>query len=185
MVAVIACLRAGASVKSEPPCAGHSLLALARKEMQANSKPAAAPSDGAPSSENPALIKMSNQHTKLGPARSEEPAPTKLDNQHNTQAMPVRTRTTAAAQSPQCQDGLACAVSPHALIASPSNADERHAARPLAERLAGMCICAEALHAYMQCTDAAAAGASLLPKVASTRAAICTNMHFNALDPLR
>ena len=43
MVAVIACLRAGASVKSEPPCAGHSLLALARKEMQANSKPAAAP----------------------------------------------------------------------------------------------------------------------------------------------
>ena len=70
MVAVIACLRAGASVKSEPPCAGHSLLALARKEMQANSKPAAAPSDGAPSSENPALIKMSNQHTKLGPART-------------------------------------------------------------------------------------------------------------------
>ena len=154
------------------------------QEMQA--KLAAAPGDGAPGAEDPALIKkMNNQHTKLSQARSEEPAPTKLDNQHNTQAMPVRTRTTAAAQSPQCQDGLACAVSPHALIASPSNADERHAARPLAERLAGMCICAEALHAYMQCADAAAAGASLLPKVASTRAAICTNMHFNALDPLR
>ena len=107
--------------------------------MQANAEPAAAPSDGAPSSEDPALIKMSNQHTKLGPARTEEPAPTKLDDQHNTQAMPVRTRTTAAAQPPQGQDGLACAVSPHALIASPSNADERHAARPLAERLAGMC----------------------------------------------
>ena len=158
---------------------------LARQEMQANAKPAAAPSDGAPSSEYPALNKMTNQHTRLSQARPEEPASTKLDDQHNTQAMPVRTRTTAAAQSPQCQDGLACAVSPHALIASPSNADERHAARPLAERLAGMCICAEALHACMQCTDAAAAGASLLPKVASTRAAICTNMHFNALDPLR
>ena len=78
--------------------------ALARQEMQADAKPAAAPSDGAPSSENPALIKMSNQHTKLGPARSEEPAPTKLDNQHNTQAMPVRTRTTAAAQSPLGRD---------------------------------------------------------------------------------
>ena len=83
---------------------------------------------------------MSNQHTKLGPARTEEPAPTKLDDQHNTQAMPVRTRTTAAAQPPQDQDGLACAVSPHVLIASPSNADERHAARPLAECLSGMYI---------------------------------------------
>ena len=68
--------------------------------MQANAKPAAAPGDGAPSSEDPALIKMSNQHLKLGPARPEEPAPTKLDDQHNTQAMPVRTRTAAAAQSP-------------------------------------------------------------------------------------
>eukprot|EP00964_Phaeocystis_antarctica_P024345 scaffold13644_cov66-Phaeocystis_antarctica.AAC.3 len=52
---------------------------------------------------------MSNEHTKLGPARPpEEPAPTKLDDQHNTQAMPVRTRTTAAAQPPQDQDGLRC-----------------------------------------------------------------------------
>ena len=63
---------------------------LAPQEMQANAEPAAAPGDGAPGSEYPALIKMSNQHTKLGPARPEEPAPTKLDDQHNTQAMPVR-----------------------------------------------------------------------------------------------
>ena len=37
--------------------------------MQANLKPAAAPGDGAPDSEDPALIKkMSNQHTKPGRA---------------------------------------------------------------------------------------------------------------------
>ena len=58
-------------------------------EMRANTKPAT-PGDGAPGSECPALIKMSNQHTKLGQARAEEPAPTKLNDQHNTQAMPVR-----------------------------------------------------------------------------------------------
>ena len=58
--------------------------------MQANAKPAAAPGDGAPASEDPALIKMSNQHTKLSQARSEEPAPTKLNDQHNTHPMPVR-----------------------------------------------------------------------------------------------
>ena len=81
---------------------------------------------------------MSSQPTKLGQARAKEPAPTKLDDQHNTQAMPVRTRTTAAAQSPEAESGLACAVSPHVLIASPSHADERHAARTLAERLAGI-----------------------------------------------
>eukprot|EP00964_Phaeocystis_antarctica_P142685 scaffold108008_cov54-Phaeocystis_antarctica.AAC.2 len=57
--------------------------------MQANTKPAT-PGDGAPGSEYPALINMSNQHTKLSQARSEEPAPTKLNDQHNTQAMPVR-----------------------------------------------------------------------------------------------
>ena len=108
--------------------------------MQANAKPAATADDGAPDSEYPALIEMSNQHTKLSQARAEEPAPIKLDDQHNTHTMPVRTRTTAAAQSPLGQNGLVCAVSPRALIASPSNADERHAARPLAERLAGMCI---------------------------------------------
>ena len=51
---------------------------------------AAAPGDGAPGSEDPALIKMSNQHTKLSQARSEEPAPTKLNDQRNTHPMPVR-----------------------------------------------------------------------------------------------
>ena len=76
---------------------------LARQEMQANAKPAAAPSDGAPSSEYPALNKMTNQHTRLSQARPEEPASTKLDDQHNTQAMPVRTRTTAAAQPPKAK----------------------------------------------------------------------------------
>ena len=50
---------------------------------------AAAPGDGAPGSVDPALIKMSNQHTKLGQARSEEPAPTKLNEQDNTHAVPV------------------------------------------------------------------------------------------------
>ena len=39
---------------------------------------------------DPAPIKMSNQHTKLGQARSEEPAPTKLNDQDNTHAVPVR-----------------------------------------------------------------------------------------------
>ena len=58
--------------------------------MQANAKPAAAPGDGAPGAEEPALIKMSNQHTKLSQARSEEPAPTTLNDQRNTHAMPVR-----------------------------------------------------------------------------------------------
>ena len=50
---------------------------------------AAAPGDGAPGSVDPALIKMSNQHTKLGQARSEESAPTKLNEQDNTHAVPV------------------------------------------------------------------------------------------------
>ena len=68
--------------------------------MQANAKPSAAPSDGAPGSEDPALIKkMRNQHTKQ--ARAEEPAPTKLNDQHITYAIPVRTRTMAAAQFPR------------------------------------------------------------------------------------
>ena len=55
--------------------------------MSAN---AAAPGDGAPGSVAPALIKMSNQHTKLDQARSEEPAPTKLNDEHDTHAGPVR-----------------------------------------------------------------------------------------------
>ena len=58
--------------------------------MQANAKPTAAPGDGAPASEDPALIQISNQHRKRGQARSEEPAPPKLNNQRNTHAMPVR-----------------------------------------------------------------------------------------------
>ena len=71
--------------------------------MQANAKPAAGPGNGAPGSVYPALIEMSNQHTKLSQARAEEPAPTKLDDQHNTQAVPVHTRTTAAAQPPKAK----------------------------------------------------------------------------------
>ena len=53
--------------------------------MKAN----AARSDSEPDgSDDPAPIKMSNQHTKLlGQARSEEPAPTEL--QDNTHAAPV------------------------------------------------------------------------------------------------
>ena len=50
---------------------------------------AAAPANDAPGAGDPALIKMSNQHTKLGQARSEEPAPTKLNHQDNTHAAPV------------------------------------------------------------------------------------------------
>ena len=65
-------------------------LVAGQPEMRANAKPAAAPGDGAPGSEYPALIKMSNKHTKLSQARSEEPAPPKLNDQHNTHPMPVR-----------------------------------------------------------------------------------------------
>ena len=46
--------------------------------------------DGAKGSVDPAPIKMSNQHSKLGQARSEEPAPTKLNEKDNTHAVPVR-----------------------------------------------------------------------------------------------
>ena len=52
--------------------------------MKAN----AARTDSEPNgSDDPAPIKMSDQHTKLGEARSEEPAPTEL--QDNTHAAPV------------------------------------------------------------------------------------------------
>ena len=62
--------------------------------MQA--KLAAAPGDGAPGAEDPALIKkMNNQHTKLSQARSEEPAPTKLNTTH---PVPVRAHNGRAAQ---------------------------------------------------------------------------------------
>ena len=57
--------------------------------MQAKAKPAAAPGDGAPGTEDPALTKMSNQHTKLSQARSEEPTSTTLNDQ-DTHPMPVR-----------------------------------------------------------------------------------------------
>ena len=59
--------------------------------MQANDN---APGDCAPGSEDPALFKMSNQHTELGQTRAEEPALTKLNDKHNTHDMPVRTRRT-------------------------------------------------------------------------------------------
>ena len=68
--------------------------------MQANAKPAATPGDGAPGSEEPAVIKMSNQQTKRGQARSEEPAPTTLNDQRNTHAMPVRALTMWLPRSP-------------------------------------------------------------------------------------
>ena len=57
--------------------------------MQAKAKPAAAPGDGAPGTEDSALI-MSNQHTKLSQACSEGPAAPKLNDQRNTHPMPVR-----------------------------------------------------------------------------------------------
>ena len=59
--------------------------ALVGQEMPAN----AARNDGKPSFEDPTLIKMSNQHSKLGQARSEESASTKLNEQDNTHAVPV------------------------------------------------------------------------------------------------
>ena len=55
---------------------------------------------------------MSNQHTKLGPARAEEPALTKLDDQHSTHAMPVRTRTMWL-QSPRPRRAPRTARSPY------------------------------------------------------------------------
>ena len=66
------------------------LLSLRSSFAMQATKPAAAPGDGAPGTEDPALTKMSNQHTKLSQARSEEPAPTTLNDQRNTHAMPVR-----------------------------------------------------------------------------------------------
>ena len=60
--------------------------ALVGQEMPAN----AARNDGEPGFEDPALIKRSNQHIKLGQACSEELAPTKLNEQNNTHAEPVR-----------------------------------------------------------------------------------------------
>ena len=62
---------------------------------------AAARNDGEPGSEDPAPIKMSNQHTKLE-ARSEESAPPKLNDEHDTRAVPVRALM-APTQSPMPQ----------------------------------------------------------------------------------
>ena len=61
---------------------------------------AAVPGNDAPGSEDPAAIKMSNQHTKLGQARSEDPASTKLNDQLDTRGMPVRARTMACRAVP-------------------------------------------------------------------------------------
>ena len=77
------------------------LPSLIGQEMPVN---AAAPANDAPGAEDPASIKISNQHTKLGQARSEEPAPTKLNEQDNTHSAPVRALV-APTQSP-CRDVL-------------------------------------------------------------------------------
>ena len=82
-------LQSAAATRRRGGCLPWPLFVICQA-MQANAKPAAAPGDGAPGAEEPALIKMSNQHTKLSQARSEEPAPTKLNDQHNTHPMPVR-----------------------------------------------------------------------------------------------
>ena len=66
----------------------------------------AARNDGKPSFEDPALIKMSNQHTKLGQARSEESAPTKLNEQDNTHSVPVCAPQSMAPAQPLCRDVL-------------------------------------------------------------------------------
>ena len=87
-------------------------------KMRANAKPAVAPGDGAPGSEYPALIKMSNQHTKRCQARAVELAQTKLYNQHSTHAVPVRSTVAAAAPYRSslracqeiCAASLACAA---------------------------------------------------------------------------
>ena len=73
--------------------------ALVGQEMPAN----AARNDGEPGSDDPASIKMSNQHTKLGQARSEESAPTKLNEQDNTHSAPVR-----ALVAPRSPHAAAC-----------------------------------------------------------------------------
>ena len=67
--------------------------------MAVTAKPSQTPAgDGDPGSDEPAPF---NQQTDVGEARAVNPAPIKLYDQHNTQqAMPVHTRTKAAAQSP-------------------------------------------------------------------------------------
>ena len=113
---------------------------------------------------------MSSQPTKLGQARAKEPAPTKLDDQHNTQAMPVRTRTTAAAQSPEAESGLACAVSPHVLIASPSHTQMNDMLLELSQSALQVCEYKQrhSMHVCTPCTCSCLAAASLLPNTPLT-----------------
>ena len=67
--------------------------ALVGQKMPAN----AARNDGKPSFEDPALIKMSNQHSKLGQARSEESA-----SKDNTHAVSVCAPQSMASYAATC-----------------------------------------------------------------------------------
>ena len=71
---------------------------------------AAAPSDGAPGSVHPALIKMSNQHTKLSQAS------TKLNEQDNMHAVPVCALMAPA--QPYAATCLGRGVAPRAMLGS-------------------------------------------------------------------
>ena len=64
-------------------------MLVRRPAMQVNAKPAAAPGDGTPGSEEPALIKMNNQHSKLDLAM-----PVRTHNGHHA-AHHTTTTTTA------------------------------------------------------------------------------------------
>ena len=102
------------------------MIAARNGEIPANANPTATPGDEEEPEDPAALIKMNHQHSKLGPA------------------MPVRThdgRRSLLCEprlNPSYADYIACS----ARLTCGSNqpydrADERHAARPLAERLAG------------------------------------------------
>eukprot|EP00964_Phaeocystis_antarctica_P012349 scaffold6818_cov60-Phaeocystis_antarctica.AAC.1 len=101
------------------------MTAARHGEILANANPTATPGDEEP--EDPAaLIKMNHQHSKLGPA------------------MPVRThdgRRNLLCEprlNPSYADYIACSARLTCGSKQPyDRADERHAARPLAERLAG------------------------------------------------
>ena len=69
-------------------------LARAGYDMQTNAIPASAPGDPAPTSEEPAPIKMTNQHTKLD------------------QATPVRRMATAHIPDSCACSTKSCALSP-------------------------------------------------------------------------
>ena len=74
-------------------------LLVRRPAMQVNAKPAAAPGDGTPGSEEPALIKMNNQHSKLDLAM-----PVRTHNGHR--AVPYGSGLCA----PRCAASLTCAA---------------------------------------------------------------------------